>query len=60
MTILLFVRERRENAGRTLRYMLLGPAHHISHDGERPIAITWRLEYPMPADFFREAKVAAG
>ena len=28
--------------------------------GSRPIAITWRLRKPMPDDFFREAKVAAG
>jgi len=60
ITVLLFVRDRRETTGRTLRYMLLGPARYVSHAGERPIPITWRLEHPMPADFFREAKVAAG
>ncbi len=58
--ILLFVRERADRGGRTMPYMFLGPAEHVSHEGERPIAITWRLRYPMPADFFRDAKVAAG
>ena len=60
VTPLLFVRERRETLGRTLPYMLLGPVSYVSHVGERPMAITWRLKHPMPADFFREAKVAAG
>jgi len=26
----------------------------------RAMAITWRLEHPMPAEFFEEMKVAAG
>ena len=45
---------------RTAPYMFLGPADYVSHEGERPIAFVWRLRRPMPADFFREAKVAAG
>ncbi len=60
VTVLPFVRERRETAGRTLPYMLLGPATYVSHVGERPMAITWRLAHAMPADFYREAKVAVG
>ena len=58
--ILLFVRERREQAGRTMPYTLLGPADYVSHKGDRPIAFVWRLRRPMPAALFREAKVAAG
>jgi superfamily II DNA or RNA helicase/HKD family nuclease len=58
--VLLFVRERRDSGGRTQPYMLLGPADYVSHVGERPMAITWKLRRPMPADFFRDAKVAAG
>jgi superfamily II DNA or RNA helicase len=60
VSILLFARERPYIGGRTMPYMCLGPAEHVSHEGERPIAITWRLRYPIPADFFRDAKVAAG
>ena len=60
VSILLFVRERPDVGGRTMPYMLLGPAAHVSHEGERPIAITWLLRHSMPADFFRDAKVAAG
>ena len=58
--ILLFVRQRRHDDGRTLPYTFLGAADHVSHQGERPIAFVWRLRRPMPAWFFREAKVAAG
>jgi superfamily II DNA or RNA helicase/HKD family nuclease len=60
VTPLLFVRERRTTAGRTQPYLLLGPADYVSHAGERPMAITWRLRHPIPADFFRDTKVATG
>jgi hypothetical protein len=40
--------------------MFLGFADHMSHERERPIAFVWRLRRAMPADFFKEAKVAAG
>lgn len=43
---------------RTAPYIFLGFADHVSHERERPIAFVWRLRRPMPADFFREAKVA--
>jgi Domain of unknown function (DUF3427) len=58
--ILLFVRRRARIGTRTAPYVCLGPADYVSHKGERPIAFTWRLRRAMPADFFREAKVAAG
>jgi hypothetical protein len=58
--ILLFVRERREQDGRTIPYTFLGPADYVSHKGDRPIAFVWRLRRPMPATLFRNAKVAAG
>ena len=38
-------------------YLCLGPATYVSHDGEKPIAITWRLRHPMPVDVFRRAAV---
>lgn len=33
---------------------------YVSHKQERPIQFVWQLRRPMPADFFRQAKVAAG
>ena len=45
--------------GATRPYVLLGPAGYVSHRGERPIAITWRLRNPIPADRYETFKVAA-
>ena len=58
--ILLFVRQQKRLDGQTMPYTLLGPAEYVSHQHERPIQFTLRLQRPMPADFFRQAKVAAG
>ena len=58
--ILLFVRRTAKVGSRTAPYMFLGFADYVSHERERPIAFVWRLQRAMPADFFREAKVAAG
>lgn len=57
--VLLFVREQKENEFGTAPYLLLGTAKLVQHVGERPIAITWRLDRPMPSDFFQRASVAA-
>lgn len=55
--VLLFTREHRLNDLGTSPYTFLGPATYVSHTGDRPIAITWRLEHPMPADVFTAASV---
>src|SRR5262249_16699926 len=38
-TVLLFVREEKENEFGTAPYLFLGPARYVTHEGERPIAI---------------------
>ena len=58
--ILLFVRQRRMEGYRTAPYVLLSPVDYVAHKEERPIKFTWQMRRPMPADFFRQAKVAAG
>lgn len=58
--ILLFVRARKKQDGVTVPYTFLGPVDHVSHTQDRPIQFVWQLRRPMPADFFRQAKVAAG
>ena len=59
--ILLFVRRRKQDDRRvTTPYTFLGPAIYVTHQGERPMSITWRLHHPMPAELFEEMKVAAG
>ena len=58
--ILLFVRDTQHDPFGTAPYQFLGPARYAGHQGERPIAITWKLTYSMPADFFQAATVAVG
>ena len=58
-SILLFVRQHKTDEFGTAPYVLLGPARYVQHTGERPIAITWKLQTPMPADFFAAATVVA-
>lgn len=36
----------------------LGPATYVSHEGERPMAITWRLHTPLPGDLFAQFAAA--
>lgn len=58
--VLLFVREtKRGAAGVAMPYVFLGRCRLVEARGERPIAITWRLERPMPRAFFQRAKAAA-
>ncbi|MCX5931573.1 MAG: hypothetical protein NTW83_07015 [Cyanobacteria bacterium] len=35
----------------TLPFLCLGFADYVSHEGERPIAIHWRLHKAIPAAF---------
>ena len=42
-------------------YAFLGPVRYLTHAGDRPIAITWRLAHPLPAALFdRYATLASG
>jgi hypothetical protein len=46
--ILLFARNRSDERA----FYFLGPATYVSHEGELPMAITWRLHYLLPGDLF--------
>jgi len=59
-TILLFVRDGKTNEMGTEPYIFLGSAEYLRHAGDRPIAITWKLDHSMPFDVFTAARVAAG
>lgn len=48
VTVLPFVRLATDDRA----FWLLGPATYESHEGERPMAITWRLSYPIPGDLY--------
>ena len=58
-TVLLFCRTEPRGEYETAPYVLLGPATYVSHVGERPIAITWKLQHAMPSAFFGSATLAA-
>jgi superfamily II DNA or RNA helicase len=59
--LLLFVRRaKKDERGVTQPFLFLGPVAYVSHEGERPMSITWRLEHAMPGDWFQHVKVAAG
>ncbi|WP_411876485.1 DUF3427 domain-containing protein [Vulcanococcus limneticus] len=47
--VLLFVREQRLQGTVTEPFVCLGFARYESHEGERPMAIRWRLEREIPA-----------
>ena len=33
-------------------FWFLDPATYVNHEGALPMAITWRLAYPLPGDLF--------
>jgi superfamily II DNA or RNA helicase len=57
--VLLFARHEQKDEFGTSPYLFLGPATHVDHSGDRPIAITWRLAHAMPIDFFNIASAVA-
>lgn len=58
--VLLFARETPDWEFGTRPYMFLGAAQYVQHDGERPVSFVWRLDQPLPADFFMASKLLAG
>jgi superfamily II DNA or RNA helicase/HKD family nuclease len=46
--VMLFARRRADDRA----FWFLGPATYVRHEGERPMAVTWRLEHPLPGDLF--------
>ncbi|MFZ1911014.1 MAG: DUF3427 domain-containing protein [Propionicimonas sp.] len=59
-TALLFVRRERKNEFGTAPYTYLGDARYVSHTGDRPIAITWKLASAMPPDLYSKTALAIG
>lgn len=46
--VMLFARMRADERA----FWFLGPATYVQHRSERPMAVTWRLEFPLPGDLF--------
>jgi superfamily II DNA or RNA helicase/HKD family nuclease len=47
-SVMLFARLNSEERA----FWFLGPATYVRHEGEQPMAITWRLDCPLPADLY--------
>jgi superfamily II DNA or RNA helicase/HKD family nuclease len=47
-SVMLFARERADDRA----FWFLGPATYLRHEGERPMAITWRLRHALPGDLY--------
>lgn len=52
--VILFARLRQNDRA----FWCLGPATYVKHEGERPMAITWRLVFPLPGDLFTQFAAA--
>lgn len=53
--VLLFVREFKNDIyGNTAPYTYLGTANYVSHNGSRPMNITWKLDNPIPAKYLKK------
>lgn len=53
--VLLFVREFKNDIyGNTAPYTYLGTANYVSHNGSRPMNITWKLDKPIPAKYLKK------
>jgi superfamily II DNA or RNA helicase len=53
-SVMLFARLRSDDRA----FWFLGPATYVSHTGELPMAITWKLHYQLPGDLFAQFAAA--
>lgn len=53
-SVLLFARLRSDDRA----FWFLGPATYVSHAGELPMAITWKLHHSLPGDLFAQFAAA--
>lgn len=57
--VALFVRDAPTDDLGPAPFLCLGLCDYVAHQGERPIAVTWRLRRRMPGETFRAASVVA-
>ena len=57
-TIFFFARFEKRIDGVTAPFLFLGPTKRlVSYKGNRPVAMEWELQYPIPAELFEMARV---
>ncbi len=54
--VLLFVREFKSDriTNGAEAYTYLGTANYVKHEGGKPMNITWKLDYPIPAKYLKK------
>ncbi|MCE3550173.1 DUF3427 domain-containing protein [Pseudonocardia sp. RS11V-5] len=57
--VALFVRETKNDDIGAAPFLCLGTCDYVSHEGEKPISIVWRLRREMPGETFLAASVVA-
>ncbi|WP_175581828.1 MULTISPECIES: hypothetical protein [unclassified Pseudonocardia] len=58
--VVLFVRDSPgDDIGPGAPFLCLGACTYVSHEGRKPIAITWKVRRAMPGETFRAASVVA-
>jgi len=55
--VLLFVREYRQEYYQAKPYIFLGNARYVSHKGEYPIQIVWKMDHPIPEKIIKESNL---
>ncbi|MEP7307784.1 MAG: DUF3427 domain-containing protein [Acidobacteriota bacterium] len=53
-SVMLFARLRSDDRA----FWFLGPARYVKHEGELPMAVTWRLDHSVPGDLFAQFAAA--
>jgi superfamily II DNA or RNA helicase len=53
-TILVFARGQKKKNGTSAPFTCLGTVQLREFEGERPIKMTWSLDYPMPVEMFED------
>ncbi len=53
--VLLFARRTHQMRA----FWFLGPARYVSHEGQRPMAVTWRLTTALPGDLYAQFAATA-
>lgn len=57
--VLLFVRENNRLYKNAAPYVFLGNASYLSHKGDRPIEIIWKMDKPIPEKILTESNLRA-
>lgn len=47
------MREAKEDKFGSLPFTFLGPADYVSHKGNKPMSIVWKLRNKIPAKFLK-------